>query len=115
MFGSSLDYLILRGIAHRQNMVDEAHLYADFRQVSQQTRATELTKLRKLVDRFEGHLRSHWLGIRLSRRQYLFQRLPLLDFISDQLMRLPRLGDYFAHNVYAVLRRRHDAAPQKVG
>ena len=33
------------------------------------------------------------------------KRLPPLRFVSDILLRLPLLQDYFAHNVYAVLRR----------
>jgi len=33
------------------------------------------------------------------------KRWPALRALSDCLMRIPRLQDYFAHNVYAVLRR----------
>ena len=36
--------------------------------------------------------------------------LPPLRFVSDMMMRIPTLRDYFAHNVYAVLRRRQDMA-----
>lgn len=34
--------------------------------------------------------------------------LPPLRFVSDWVMRVPRLRDYFVHNVYAVLRSRHE-------
>ena len=33
-----------------------------------------------------------------------FRRLPPLRLVSDALMRIPRVRDYFVHNVYAVLR-----------
>jgi hypothetical protein len=33
------------------------------------------------------------------------KRLPALQFISDIVMRIPGVRDYFVHNVYAVLRR----------
>jgi hypothetical protein len=33
------------------------------------------------------------------------KRLPPLRFISDLVMRIPGVRDYFVHNVYAVLRR----------
>jgi SAM-dependent methyltransferase len=37
------------------------------------------------------------------------KRLPPLRMVSDAITRLPWLRDYFAHNVYAVLRRATDA------
>lgn len=56
MFGSRLDYYLLRGIAHRRNLATEAQLDRAFGQVSETAFAAELPKFRKLIDRFEGHL-----------------------------------------------------------
>lgn len=56
MLGSSLDYMILRGIAHRRNLATENQLDASFGDVSTATADDALPKTRKLIERFEGHL-----------------------------------------------------------
>jgi len=38
------------------------------------------------------------------------QRMPPLQLVSDRLTRLPGVGDYFVHNVYAVLKRAASSA-----
>ena len=55
MFGSTLDYFILRQIAHRRNLATEVQLDNAFGQESSSSLEAELPKFRKLVDRFEGH------------------------------------------------------------
>lgn len=56
MFGERLDYVILRGLAHRRNLASEAELDARFRCVSVETYEAEMPKFRKVVERFGGHL-----------------------------------------------------------
>jgi SAM-dependent methyltransferase len=56
MLGSSLDYMILRGIAHRRNLATENELDSSFGDVSTATTDDALPKMRKLIERFEGHL-----------------------------------------------------------
>jgi hypothetical protein len=41
-----------------------------------------------------------WLAVNT-----FLQRFPLLQRISDAVMRMPAVQDYFPHNVYCVLRR----------
>lgn len=56
MFGSRLDYFILRGIAHRRNLATEAELDQASARVSAAAFIAELPKFRKLIERFDGHL-----------------------------------------------------------
>lgn len=56
MFGSRLDYYILRGIAHRRNLATEDQLDISFSRVSSAAFEAEMPKFRKLIERFEGHL-----------------------------------------------------------
>src|SRR5262245_49937844 len=56
MLGATLDYLVLRALAHRRNRATEEQLDAAFMQPSNVSLADADAKLRKLVDRFEGHL-----------------------------------------------------------
>lgn len=56
MLGATLDYLILRGFAHRKNLATEAQLDARFARVAPGAADFAMPKLRKHVARFEGHL-----------------------------------------------------------
>jgi cyclopropane fatty-acyl-phospholipid synthase-like methyltransferase len=56
MLGTGLDYLILRGLATRQNMATEAELDERFAQVSLESFDAEMPKFNRVIDRFEGHL-----------------------------------------------------------
>jgi SAM-dependent methyltransferase len=56
MLGATLDYLILRGIAHRRNRATEQQLDALSGQVPAGSLEDAVSKCRKLLDRFEGHL-----------------------------------------------------------
>lgn len=56
MFGSRLDYYLLRGIAHRRNLATEEQLDVSFSRVSSAAFEEEMPKFRKLIERFEGHL-----------------------------------------------------------
>jgi SAM-dependent methyltransferase len=57
MLGTTLDYFILRGIAHRRNLATEAQLDSSFSQVSDGSFEEAMPKFRKLIERFEGHLK----------------------------------------------------------
>ena len=56
MFGATLDYVILRGLAHRRNLATEEQLDSLFSRVSTQSFEEAMPKFRKLIDRFEGRL-----------------------------------------------------------
>src|SRR6267142_2416631 len=57
MLGATVDYFILRGLAHRRNLATEEQLDALSSRVSSAESFEEATsKFRKLFDRFEGHL-----------------------------------------------------------
>jgi SAM-dependent methyltransferase len=56
MLGATLDYLILRGLAHRRNLATEEQLDAHSCQVPAESLEEAASKCRKLLDRFEGHL-----------------------------------------------------------
>ncbi len=56
MLGATLDYLILRGLAHRRNLATEEQLDALSSRVSAESFEEAASKFRKLSDRFEGHL-----------------------------------------------------------
>lgn len=56
MFGATLDYFILRGLAHRRNLATEEQLDSLFSRVSTQSFEEAMPKFRKLIDRFEGRL-----------------------------------------------------------
>ena len=56
MLGETLDYLFLRSLAHRRNLATEEQLDLLFSRASSEAREEAMPKLRKLVDRFEGHL-----------------------------------------------------------
>ena len=56
MLGETLDYLFLRSLAHRRNLATEEQLNLLFRHASVDSLEAAIPKLRKLVDRFEGHL-----------------------------------------------------------
>jgi len=55
MLGANLDYFILRSLAHSRNRATEEHLDASYRCDAVASSAAAVLKLRKLVDRFEGH------------------------------------------------------------
>jgi 2-polyprenyl-3-methyl-5-hydroxy-6-metoxy-1,4-benzoquinol methylase len=56
MLGATLDYIILRGLAHRRNLATEEQLDALSSRVSAEPFEEAASKFRKLFDRFEGHL-----------------------------------------------------------
>ena len=56
MLGATLDYLILRGLAHRRNLATEEQLDAVSSRASAESFEEAASKFRKLFDRFEGHL-----------------------------------------------------------
>ncbi len=56
MLGATLDYYILRSLAHGRNRATEEQLDARFARVSAESLDGALPKFRKLADRFEGHL-----------------------------------------------------------
>jgi 2-polyprenyl-3-methyl-5-hydroxy-6-metoxy-1,4-benzoquinol methylase len=55
VFGETVDYAILRRIAHRRNMATEEELNAFADRVSARSFEEAMPKFRKLIDRFEGH------------------------------------------------------------
>jgi SAM-dependent methyltransferase len=55
MLGANLDYLILRSLAHSRNLATEERLDALYSREADASSAQAQLKLRKLVDRFEGH------------------------------------------------------------
>jgi len=57
VLGSALDYLILRGLAHSRNRATEEQLDALYARSSDESVADAISKLLKLHERFEGHLR----------------------------------------------------------
>ena len=56
MFGATLDYFILRGLAHSRNLATEEQLDSLFSRVSTQSSEEAMLKFRKFIDRFEGRL-----------------------------------------------------------
>src|SRR5437867_2891055 len=56
MLGTTLDYLVLRGLAHRRNLATEEQLDALSGQGSSKSLEESMSKFRKPFDRFEGHL-----------------------------------------------------------
>lgn len=56
MLGATLDYYLLRELAHRRNLATEAELDAAFERAAPGWREQSAAKLRKRVERFEGHL-----------------------------------------------------------
>ncbi|MGH8747058.1 MAG: class I SAM-dependent methyltransferase, partial [Burkholderiales bacterium] len=56
MLGATLDYYLLRGLAHRRNRATEDQLDAQFLRLDPGAVDAVAAKLRKLVQRFEGHL-----------------------------------------------------------
>jgi len=56
MLGATLDYLILRGLAHRRNQATEQELDELSDQIPAGSVEDAVSKCRKLLDRFEGHL-----------------------------------------------------------
>jgi SAM-dependent methyltransferase len=56
MLGATLDYFILRGLAHRRNLATEEQLDSLSGRVSVESIEEAMSKFRKLFDRFEGHL-----------------------------------------------------------
>ena len=56
MLGPTLDYLILRGLAHRRNVATDEQLDSLASQAAPGSSEDAKAKLRKLIDRFEGHL-----------------------------------------------------------
>lgn len=56
MFGATLDYFILRGLAHSRNLASEEQLDCLYGQVPAAFFAETMSKFHKLRDRFEGHL-----------------------------------------------------------
>jgi len=55
MLGESLDYLVLRGMAHARNRATEEQLDSAFNQASSASLEEGRAKLDKLLGRFEGH------------------------------------------------------------
>lgn len=56
MLGATLDYFILRGLAHRRNLATEEQLDLRSRQVSARSFEEDPSKIHKILRRFEGHL-----------------------------------------------------------
>jgi SAM-dependent methyltransferase len=56
MFGETLDYWLLKSLAHRRNIATEAELDARAAQTSPESFDAAMPKLHKLVRRFAGHL-----------------------------------------------------------
>lgn len=56
MFGHTLDYWMLRGLAHRRNIASEAELDARAAREAAESFESAAAKLRKLIRRFGGHL-----------------------------------------------------------
>ncbi|TMG74463.1 MAG: class I SAM-dependent methyltransferase [Betaproteobacteria bacterium] len=56
MLGTTLDYFILRGLAHSRNRATEEQLNRCSSQVSAESFEKEMSKFRKIIGRFEGHL-----------------------------------------------------------
>jgi len=56
MLGATLDYFILRALAHRRNRASEAQLDSLYSRTSAASVEDAEGKFRKLVDRFDGHL-----------------------------------------------------------
>ena len=56
VLGATLDYLMLRTLAHRRNRATEAQLDSLFGLVPNESLGEAEAKLLKLVERFEGHL-----------------------------------------------------------
>jgi SAM-dependent methyltransferase len=56
MLGASLDYFILRSLAHSRNLATEEQLDARSSHVSAESLEEEMPKFRKIIGRFEGHL-----------------------------------------------------------
>lgn len=56
MLGATLDYWLLRGLAHRRNLATESRLDADFARADPDWRERSAAKLRKLLERFEHRL-----------------------------------------------------------
>ena len=56
MFGTTLDYWVLRALAHRRNIATEAQLDARARMASDAAFETALAKTQKLIRRFAGYL-----------------------------------------------------------
>ena len=54
---------------------------------------------------FLEHVRSTGWRFRYLSVNTFLQRSPALQAVSDVVMRLPRVQDYFAHNVYCVLKQ----------
>src|ERR1700682_493150 len=56
MLGATLDYFILRSLAHSRSRATEEQLDSRFARVSAESLDEAVAKFRKLIDRFEGHL-----------------------------------------------------------
>jgi SAM-dependent methyltransferase len=56
MFGETLDYWLLRSLAHRRNIATEAQLDARAAETSEASFEAAMPKLDKLLRRFAGHL-----------------------------------------------------------
>src|SRR5713101_1017772 len=56
MLGTTLDYFILRGLAHRRNLATEAQLDSLSSHVALESFEEAMSKLDKIFDRFEGRL-----------------------------------------------------------
>lgn len=56
MFGATLDYFVLRSLAHKRGLATEEQLDAVFARPPGESADEALPKLRKLIRRFEGHL-----------------------------------------------------------
>jgi 2-polyprenyl-3-methyl-5-hydroxy-6-metoxy-1,4-benzoquinol methylase len=56
LLGATLDYFILRGLAHRRNLATEEQLDALFARSPAESVGETAPKFLKLIDRFEGHL-----------------------------------------------------------
>ncbi len=56
MLGATVDYFILRGLAHSRNLATEEQLDFRSKRVSAEAFEEEMPKFRKILRRFEGHL-----------------------------------------------------------
>jgi SAM-dependent methyltransferase len=98
MLGTTLDYFVLRGFAHKRNLATEDQLDALSSQVSAGSLEEEMPKFRKLLDRFEGHLpvdhRLRYLdmgcgtgGLTLAFAGLGVQRITGVDFLPRNIER----------------------------
>jgi SAM-dependent methyltransferase len=103
MLGETLDYLFLRSLAHRRNLATEEQLDLLFSRTSARAIEEAMPKLRKFVDRFEGHLPIqpglHYLDmgcgsgeLTLALARLGIKRITGVDFLPRNIDRAQALG-----------------------